>query len=113
MGLNQARTERYAIFYQNPDSVLMPLESFPPILHKPTMQELAKQMPRPRTLGERIRYFRLMKGLQQKELARSLRVYNSAVCQYELGHTEPTHHHLQRLVKILGVSASQLVPKNV
>ncbi|MFC1521857.1 helix-turn-helix domain-containing protein [Elusimicrobiota bacterium] len=55
----------------------------------------------PKTLGERIRYLRLKRGMHQNELARRLSVYKSAVSQWEMDQTRPRTKHAESVAKIL------------
>lgn len=65
-------------------------------------------MPAPQTLGEKIRYMRMSKGLRQDELAKALGVYNTAVCQWEKGLTEPRPEHMNRRGQLLGVPSTTI-----
>ena len=109
VGINAARRGlKYGLYYQATDGILSPLCPFPPVQHKPTLQEMAAKMEPARTLGETIRFLRMRQGLKQNELARKLRVCKTAVCQYEKGHTKPLAEHLSRLAVILGASNREL-----
>ena len=102
MGINAARSgPNYGVYFEKADEGLMPLQPFPSVKRKPSMQELAAELPEPRTIGERIRYLRMKRGLRQDELAESLGVYKTAVCQWEKGLTRPRPEHIVPLLRIL------------
>lgn len=102
VGITCARAGiKHGIYFQSTAGVLAPIVPFPQSTRKPTLQELAQQMATPRTLGEKIRYLRLRKGLRQNELAKALGVYNTAVCQWEKDLTEPRPAHMGRLSQLL------------
>ncbi len=86
----------------------MPLQPFPSVPKKPTLKEVAADMPAPRTLGEKIRYLRIQKGMRQNELAKELGIYNTAVCQYEKDLTRPRPPHLARMAQLFGLPLSEL-----
>ena len=56
-----------------------------------------------RTLGERIRKWRLEQGLFQKELAEMLDVDEMTIVNWERGKTKPTKENLERSKAILGI----------
>jgi transcriptional regulator with XRE-family HTH domain len=59
------------------------------------------------TLAMRIKKFRQLRGLSQKELASQLGVSNSAISQYESStyfHSEPSVKNLIKMAKIFDVS---------
>jgi len=55
-----------------------------------------------RTLGERIKKWRLGQGLFQVDLAKRIGVSEMTVINWEKGKTKPIKQYLERLVKILG-----------
>jgi transcriptional regulator with XRE-family HTH domain len=112
MGISAARSgTRYGLYHQDANECLIPIIPFPRVPSKPTLRDLAQRMAAPKTPGERIRFLRLSRGLRQDELAKMLRVCNSAVCQWEKGLTEPRPEHFNRLAASLGVPVSQLTGK--
>lgn len=101
VGINAARSgQTYGLYYEKAGEGLLPLQPFPPAARKLTLQEVAARLPAPQTLGEKIRFLRMRKGLRQNELAKALGVYSTAVCQWEKGLTEPRPEHLSRLGKL-------------
>jgi DNA-binding XRE family transcriptional regulator len=55
-----------------------------------------------RTLGERIKKWRLEEGLFQRDLARLIGVDEMTIVNWEKGKTKPIKQYLERLEKILG-----------
>ena len=55
-----------------------------------------------RTLGERIKKWRLEHGLFQKDLAKMIGVDEMTIVNWEKGRTKPVKKSLERLEKILG-----------
>jgi DNA-binding XRE family transcriptional regulator len=55
-----------------------------------------------RTLGERIKKWRLEYGLFQKDLAKMIGVNEMTIVNWEKGRTKPTRKNLKRLRAILG-----------
>jgi DNA-binding XRE family transcriptional regulator len=55
-----------------------------------------------RTLGERIRKWRLEHGLFQTDLAKKIGVSEMSIVNWEKGRTRPNKQSLERLEKILG-----------
>ena len=109
MGISTARTgARYGLYCQDSEEGLIPILPFPPVPRKPTLPELAKRMSAPKTLGEKIRFLRLSRGLRQNVLATTLGVCNTAVCQWEKDSTAPRPELMSRLAKMLGVSKARL-----
>ncbi|MFC1521849.1 helix-turn-helix domain-containing protein [Elusimicrobiota bacterium] len=51
----------------------------------------------PKTLGERIRYLRLKRGMHQNELAKRLGVCKTAVSQWESNQTGPRPEHFKKI----------------
>lgn len=106
VGINTARSGQTCGLYYEAAEGLIPLQPFPSVQKMPTLQEIAAGMPAPQTLGEKIRYLRLRKGLRQNELAKALGVYNTAVCQWEKNLTKPRPKLLCRITQFLGQSPS-------
>ncbi len=55
-----------------------------------------------KTLGERIRKWRLEQGLFQVDLAKRVGVSEMTIVNWEKGRAKPVKEHLKRLEKILG-----------
>ncbi len=55
-----------------------------------------------RTLGERIKKWRLEQGLFQVDLAKKIGVNETTIVNWEKERTKPVKEHLKRLEKILG-----------
>ena len=60
-------------------------------------------------IGNRIRYFRELRKLSQKELARLIGVSNSRISNWELGINRPDADTLVLLCKALNVSSDELL----
>jgi transcriptional regulator with XRE-family HTH domain len=60
-------------------------------------------MAKPSTVGERIRFFRRLAGLRQRELAERVGVHRSAVCQWERGMCSPSLPNLEKVVRACGI----------
>lgn len=63
-------------------------------------------------IGSRIRYYREIRGLNQKELARLIGVSNSRVSNWEQGINRPDADILVLLCKALEISADELLDMN-
>ena len=63
-------------------------------------------------IGSRIRYFRELRGMNQKELAEKIGVSNSRVSNWEQGINRPDADILVLLCRALGVSADELLSMN-
>ena len=57
-------------------------------------------------IGSRIRFYRDLRGLSQRQLASQLRMAASQLSRYERGRTEPTLAVLARIARVLKVSVS-------
>jgi ribosome-binding protein aMBF1 (putative translation factor) len=57
------------------------------------------------TLGERIRKWRLERGLFQVDLAKRLHVDEMTIVNWEKGRTKPTRKNLEGLQKLLGIES--------
>jgi transcriptional regulator with XRE-family HTH domain len=55
-----------------------------------------------RTLGERIKKWRLEQGLIQKDLAKLIGVDEMTIVNWEKGRTKPIKQNIEKLEKILG-----------
>jgi len=55
-----------------------------------------------RTLGERIRKWRLEQGLFQRDLAKMIGVDEMTIVNWEKGRTKPTKKNLEKLRAVLG-----------
>lgn len=64
-------------------------------------------------IGTRIRYFRELRGLNQKELASRIGVSNSRISNWEQGINRPDADTLVLLCQVLEVSADELLDMNV
>lgn len=64
-------------------------------------------------IGSRIRYFRELRGLNQKELAGRIGVSNSRVSNWEQGINRPDADTIVLLCRALEVSADELLDMNV
>jgi len=59
-------------------------------------------------LSERINRWRESKeGLSQAALAKKIGISPSAVAQWELGQTTPTHDHVEKIAHAVGVSVQE------
>lgn len=56
------------------------------------------------TLGGKIKQYRLSRHIQQKELAKMLRVDRESIRRYEKGLTKPEEYILKRIEDIMGSS---------
>jgi len=63
-------------------------------------------------IGNRIRYFRELRGLNQKELAGRIGVSNSRISNWEQGINRPDADTLVLLCQALEVSADELLDMN-
>jgi len=63
-----------------------------------------------RTLGERIKKWRLEQGLFQRDLAKIIGVDEMTIVNWEKGKTKPTNKSLERLQKLLGVESISQPP---
>jgi len=72
--------------------------------------ELLCRVPRfpGRTLGERIRRFRLEQGLYQAQLATRIGVDEMTIVNWEKDRTVPRGERLRRLAKALGVKPPEI-----
>lgn len=64
-------------------------------------------------IGAKIRYFRELRGLNQKELASRIGVSNSRISNWEQGINRPDADILVLLCQALEVSADELLDMNV
>ena len=55
-----------------------------------------------RTLGERIKKWRLERGLFQKDLAKLIGVDEMTIVNWEKGRTKPTEKNMEKLRTVLG-----------
>lgn len=58
----------------------------------------------------RLGYWRKIKGLTQREVARKLCVAQRTICNWELDITDPTWDQAEALAEILGVTVRELFP---
>lgn len=63
-------------------------------------------------IGERISYYRRIKGITQKELAKAIGVSNQAVSFWEKGTTQPIPEKYEAIAKALGISITDLLGMN-
>lgn len=63
-------------------------------------------------MGDRIRVYRAMRGLKQKDIAIALGLDQTTVSAWENGKAEPTLFNLRRLADILGVTPGDLFPED-
>jgi len=68
-------------------------------------------MSRKKTLGERVRELRKVKGLMQYELAEKIGITPVALCRIEYGQATPTLQTLKGISRILGVTLDELAGK--
>lgn len=61
------------------------------------------------TIGNKIKERRIKKGYTQEDLGKLLDVGKAAICCYEKGIRKPTIDNLYQLVKILEISADELI----
>lgn len=62
--------------------------------------------------GNKIRQFRLEKGYSQKELAKLLNVTSRTISRWEQNNNQPNPDELNKLAKLIGVSAEDLERDN-
>jgi len=60
------------------------------------------------TLGQFIRKLRVLKGLEQRELARKLRVHRNTVYEWENDRKGPSGESMEILTKFFKISAKTL-----
>jgi DNA-binding transcriptional regulator YiaG len=60
------------------------------------------------TLGQLIKKLRIERGLEQRELARRLRVNKNSVCEWENDRKKPSRMSMRRLVKFFNIRAKRL-----
>ena len=65
------------------------------------------------TIGERIKYYRLQKGLTQKELATMIGVAEITIRQYESNKREPKKENVYKLMDALSLNIYQLLDDNI
>ncbi len=65
-----------------------------------------------RDLGERIRRWRMAKGLSTRQLAELADISQPTISQYELGHRVPRRATLQKIAEGLSLELDDLVPNN-
>jgi transcriptional regulator with XRE-family HTH domain len=70
---------------------------------------MKKPRPQLRTLGNRIRHYRMQAGLTQEQLCRKLKWDKSLLSHYEADRRMPRVDKLVRLAKKLGVDLKLLV----
>lgn len=56
----------------------------------------------PKTIGERIRKYRIENGLSQKDIAEKVGVRTDSVTNWELGRNEPQIQFMPRIIKLIG-----------
>ena len=61
----------------------------------------------PKTIGERIRKYRIENGLSQKEIAEQVGVRTDSVTNWELGRNEPQIQFMPKIIKLLGDSGEK------
>lgn len=64
-------------------------------------------------IGDRIKYFRLQKGMTQKRLAEEVGLAEITIRQYEANKREPKDEIIRKLVKALDVNIHQLIDDSV
>lgn len=64
-------------------------------------------------MKNRIKEFRQMAGLSQREMARQLNINYTSVCLWETGGTEPTTANAIAIAKLLGTSVETLFPSDI
>lgn len=60
-----------------------------------------------------LREIRIAKGMTQEQLAQALGVTQGAIAQWENGQAHPAYNKLAKLTAVLGVSADELIGKEV
>jgi len=55
-----------------------------------------------------LRKLRLEKGLEQRELARKLRVNKNSVCEWEKNRKKPSRESMEKLAKFFRISIKRL-----
>lgn len=61
------------------------------------------------TIGEKIKHYRKIKGLTQKQLGESLGLSAQAVAQWETGNRKPKNETLEKITDALGISLFDLL----
>ena len=59
-------------------------------------------------IGKRIKYFRVKKGMEQKDIAQKVGISTYAVCSWESGRTRPDLSSLPLLCDILDITLYDL-----
>lgn len=70
-------------------------------------------MKREMSVGERIRYFRLVKGFSQEALALEANINTAFVGHLERGLKSPTVNTLEKIVKALGITLEELFSEKI
>lgn len=60
-------------------------------------------------IGENVKHYREKKQYSQRELAAKVGTSHPRICDIEMGRGNPTLDTIERLAKVLGVTASTLV----
>ena len=88
IGINQARNNRAGIVLPLAKEWL-PMEELPKPKVKPALGAILAGLGPIKTLGDKIRYYRIKNLFKQEDLAKRLGVGTSAVCQWEGDQTSP------------------------
>lgn len=59
--------------------------------------------------GEKIRYFRKLKGISQEQLAEYCGIHVATIRKYEIGHRNPKMEQLKKIAKGLDISVIELL----
>lgn len=65
------------------------------------------------TFPERLKHYRALAGLSQKEVAERIYLSQNAYSKYELGRSSPNPETLRQLAKLFGCSAADLIGEEV
>ena len=65
------------------------------------------------TFPERLKHYRALAGLSQKETAERIYLSQNAYSKYELGRSSPNPETLRQLAKVFGCSAADLIGEEV
>ena len=82
----------------------LPMEELPKPKVKPALGAILAGLGPIKTLGDKIRYYRIKNLFKQEDLAKRLGVGTSAVCQWEGDQTSPSANHLENLLRVLKIS---------
>ena len=62
-----------------------------------------------RTLGENIKYFRIIQKISQKEFATKMQTSQQRVSEWEFNKIEPSLYNVVKMLKIFEISFEELI----